>query len=359
LRVKDKQYRTIWMDKTIIRMINQMLLPHRFEIVDVKDLQELKLAINNMTIRGAGAIGAAGAFGIAQAAMLSNDKNFFDNVADAATQLRKTRPTAKNLFTGIDFVWNALKKESKVSIAREVAVRQANLYADMDASACKRIGKFGASLIKDNANISTHCNAGWLAFVDWGSALSPVYYAVKEQSKNLFVYVDETRPRCQGSNLTAWELVNENIPHLIIADNVSGALMYQKKIDIVFVGADRIARNGDVANKIGTYSSAIVAHENNIPFYVAAPVSTIDANCPSGDNIPIEKRDESETLYVQGKDDAGSISRVRISPEGSHALNIGFDVTPAKYITGIITELGIYPASYDGVTRILNKVKSK
>ncbi|MBN1364617.1 MAG: S-methyl-5-thioribose-1-phosphate isomerase [Syntrophaceae bacterium] len=357
MRVKDKQYRTIWMDKTIIRLINQMLLPHKFEIVDVKKLQELKLAINNMTIRGAGAIGAAGAFGIAQAAMLSNDKDFFDNLTDAATQLRKTRPTAQNLFTGIDFVLNALKKESKVSLARETAVRRANLYADMDASACKKIGEFGAGLIKDNAKVSTHCNAGWLAFVDWGSALSPVYYAVKEQNKNLFVYVDETRPRCQGANLTAWELVNENIPHLIIADNVTGALMYQKKIDIVFVGADRIARNGDIANKIGTYSSAVVAHDNNIPFYVAAPVSTIDANCPSGDNIPIEERDENEILYVQGKDDAGAISRVRISPEGSHALNIGFDVTPAKYITGIITEMGIYPASYDGVTQILSKVK--
>jgi S-methyl-5-thioribose-1-phosphate isomerase len=232
-------------------------------------------------------------------------------------------------------------------------VEAANRYADQDAAACKKIGEYGAELIRDGARVSTHCNAGWLAFVDWGSALSPVYYAAREQKKKVFVYADETRPRCQGANLTAWELVNEQIPHAVIADNVTGALMHQKRIDIVIVGSDRIARNGDIANKIGTYSSAVVAHENGIPFYVAAPVSTIDPDCPSGDHIPIEERDENETLYVQGKDDGGRISRVRIAPEQSHALNIAFDVTPARYVAGIITEHGIVPASHEGIGRAL------
>jgi S-methyl-5-thioribose-1-phosphate isomerase len=212
---------------------------------------------------------------------------------------------------------------------------------------------YGAALIKDGVNISTHCNAGWLAFTDWGSALSPVFYAVREERKNVFVYVDETRPRCQGSKLTAWELQHENIPHTIVVDNVSGALMSRGKIDIVFVGADRIAMNGDVANKIGTYSSAVCAKENGIPFYVAAPAITVDPDCPSGDMIPIEERSQDEILYISGLDDNGRIRRVRISPEKSTALNIGFDVTPAKYISGIITEYGIFPASRDGIEKIL------
>ena len=353
MQVNGKNYRTVWMEGQTIRMIDQSLLPHKFEIIDINNLQELKNAINNMNIRGAGAIGASGGYGLAQAALQASDTELFSKVNAAANELKNTRPTAQNLFTVIDGILKRASGQSDTVKARRIFVEGAQFYADLDSEACRMIGKYGAELINDGMHVSTHCNAGWLAFVDWGSALSPVYYAVKEQKKNVFVYVDETRPRCQGANLTAWELLGEKIPHTIIADNVTGALMWRGKIDLVIVGADRIARNGDFANKIGTYSSAVVAKENNIPFYVAAPITTIDPNCPSGKSIPIEERNQDETLFVPGMDDKGNISRVRVAPQGCTALNIGFDVTPAQYISGIITEKGIFPASEKGIEQIL------
>jgi methylthioribose-1-phosphate isomerase len=355
MRVNGKNYRTVWMDGSVIRMIDQTLLPHEFKIVDINNLEELKESINNMTIRGAGAIGAAGGLGVAQSGLQASDTEFFKSVENSAYELKRTRPTAQNLFTIIESLLNTVRNEKDPVKARKLLVSEAQRFADIDSEACRKIGMYGAELIRDGARISTHCNAGWLAFVDWGSALSPVYYAYKEQKKNVFVYVDETRPRCQGSKLTAWELLQENIPHTVIADNVSGALMWKGGIDIVIVGADRIACNGDVANKIGTYSSAVVAKENGIPFYVAAPITTIDPDCESGKSIPIEERDQNETIFVHGTDDNGNFSKVRIAPEGSTALNIGFDVTPAKYITGIITEKGIFPASNIGISEILRK----
>lgn len=354
MKVNGKHYRTIWMEGETIRIINQPLLPHRFEILDIKNLEELKTAINDMQIRGAGAIGAAAGYGLALAALKAKDDDFFEAVRSAADEIKNTRPTAQNLFTAINSILDkTISKEKDPAEARKALVAEAERFADYDADACRKIGEYGAGLIKDGAKVSTHCNAGWLAFVDWGSALSPVYYAVNELKKNVFVYVDETRPRCQGSRLTAWELVQENIPHTIISDNVTGALMWKGEIDLVIVGADRIAANGDVANKIGTYSSAVVAKENKIPFYVAAPSSTIDPDCKSGKSIPIEERNQDETLYVRGLDDNGNFSRVRIAPAGSRALNIGFDVTPAKYIKGIITEKGVFPASNQGISEIL------
>ncbi|MBN2400836.1 MAG: S-methyl-5-thioribose-1-phosphate isomerase [Spirochaetes bacterium] len=353
MKVNGKDYRTVWMEGSVIKMIDQALLPHRFNVIDIKNLEELKKAINDMNIRGAGAIGAAGGYGIAQAALQANDADFFAKVNSAADELKRTRPTAQNLFTVIDGILKKTAGIRDTGKAREETVKEAQYYADLDAESCRKIGMYGAGLIKDGAKVSTHCNAGWLAFVDWGSALSPVYYAVKEEKKNVFVYVDETRPRCQGANLTAWELLQEKIPHTIIADNVTGALMWKGKIDLVIVGADRIARNGDVANKIGTYSSAVAAKENGIPFYVAAPITTIDPNCESGKSIPIEERNQDETLYMYGINDSGNYSRVRIAPEGCTALNIGFDVTPAEYIKGIITEKGIFQASEKGVEEIL------
>ncbi len=353
MKVNGKHYRTVWMEGRTIKIIDQALLPHRFAILDIRNLEELKKAINNMNIRGAGAIGAAGGYGLAQAALQANDADLFAEVNGAAEELKRTRPTAQNLFTVINGVLNSAADKKYPSEAREEILKAAQFYADLDSEACRKIGMHGAGLIKNGARISTHCNAGWLAFVDWGSALSPVYYAVNEEKKNVFVYVDETRPRCQGANLTAWELLQENIPHTIIADNVTGALMWKGSIDLVIVGADRIARNGDFANKIGTYSSAVVAKENGIPFYVAAPKTTIDPVCPSGKSIPIEERNQDETIFVSGVDDRGNISRVRIAPEGCTALNIGFDVTPAEYINGIITEDGIFPASEKGIEEIL------
>ncbi|MFH0976082.1 MAG: S-methyl-5-thioribose-1-phosphate isomerase [Spirochaetota bacterium] len=353
MKVNGKDYRTIWMEGQVIRIINQVLLPHSFEIININNLEELKKSINDMNIRGAGAIGAAAGYGLAQAGLSANNADFFQKVGLAADELKRTRPTAQNLFTIVNGILKKVNNYTDPDKARDALVKEAQYYADLDAEACRKIGMYGSGLIKDGAQISTHCNAGWLAFVDWGSALSPVYYAVKEQKKNVFVYVDETRPRCQGANLTAWELLQENIPHSIIADNVTGALMWRGKIDIVIVGADRIARNGDVANKIGTYSSAVVAKENKIPFYVAAPITTIDPNCESGRSIPIEERDQDETLFMSGLDAKGNLSKVRIAPKGCTALNIGFDVTPAEYIKGIITENGIFPASKKGIEEIL------
>ncbi len=353
MKVRGVHYRTVWMEDSTIRIIDQTKIPHDFDIIDINSLEELKIAINDMKIRGAGAIGVAGGYGIAQAAMQVDDGNLIERLNQASKELKNTRPTAQNLFAIIDGLLKVAGTEPNPEEARSAIRIEAERYADMDTAACREIGRYGAALINDGTNISTHCNAGWLAFVDWGTALSPVYYAVKEEGKEVFVYVDETRPRCQGSRLTAWELNQENIPHTVIADNVTGALMRQGKINIVIVGADRISANGDVANKIGTYSSAVLANENGIPFYVAAPSITIDPKCETGDSIPIEERDADETLYMFGKDEKGDISRVRISPEGSSALNIGFDVTPAKYISGIITERGIYPASREGIAEIL------
>jgi methylthioribose-1-phosphate isomerase len=220
-------------------------------------------------------------------------------------------------------------------------VKTASAIADEDAASCEAIGLYGAGLLTDGARVLTHCNAGWLAFVDWGSALAPIY-AAQRQGKSISVYVDETRPWNQGSRLTSYELGNEGVEHRVIPDNASGFLMQQGKVDIVLVGSDRIAANGDVANKIGTYEKAVIAHELGIPFYVAAPTSTLDPNCPSGSAIPIEERSEDEVLFCKGLLDDGGFGRVRIAPRGARALNLAFDVTPARYISGIITQKGIF-----------------
>ena len=226
----------------------------------------------------------------------------------------------------------------------------ANEFADYDAFACKKIDEYGNRLIKDGFRIGTHCNAGWLAFVDWGSALSPIFLA-NRTGKKVFVYVDETRPRIQGS-LTAWELANENVPYVIIADNATGYYMKKKEIDMVITGADRIAANGDVANKIGTYEKAVLAKENGVPFYVAAPTTTFDLETDSGELIPIEERHEDEMLFVHGTDENGNISKVRVYPKGSKVKNPAFDITPASYITGLITEKGIIKANREEIQKM-------
>ena len=253
----------------------------------------------------------------------------------ARRQIENTRPTAQNLFYAVERVYKA----GRLSI--EQAVNEAHQIADEDAEACQKIGELGNDLIEDGSNIETHCNAGWLAFVDYGSALSPVY-AAHRGGKQVFVYADETRPRSQGARLTAWELKNENVPHVIIADNAGAHLMSQGKVDMMIVGSDRIAANGDVANKIGTLEKAIAARHYNIPFYVAAPVSTIDFGCASGADIPIEQRDQDEVLYQSGPNAEGQLEKVRVSSPGSDALNPAFDVTPAGLVTAIITDQGIF-----------------
>jgi S-methyl-5-thioribose-1-phosphate isomerase len=292
---------------------------------------------------------------MAQAVLSAPEKGFHAAVAEAANVVANTRPTAQNLFYAINRVVKAVEAEGEnFAKAREAALACAQEIADDDAACCESIGNHGLPLISEGARISTHCNAGWLAFVDWGSAISPIY-AAHRAGKKPFVWVDETRPRSQGARLTAWELAQEGVAHAVIPDNAAGHYMQRGEIDMVIVGSDRIAANGDVANKIGTYSSAVVAHANNIPFYVAAPTTTIDPDCPTGSEIPIEERSEDEVLYTWGWSDDGVFRRVRTAPQSSSARNPAFDVTPADRVTGIITEKGIVPATPEGIASVVRR----
>ena len=331
------------MEGRTVVVIDQRLLPHRFKLLRLRNHRETAEAIRNMTIRGAGTIGATAAYGMAQAFLEDPSPRY---ISRAYATLVTTRPTAVDLKHALDQVLMAVaavddrrRPRTTTALARrrdsgreaQVAVAAAERLATEYVTRMKRLGEIGLPLLKKGARVLTHCNAGWLAIVDWGSATAPIYRAHRG-GRDLFVWVDETRPRCQGSNLTSWELLNEGVPHKIIADNAGGWVMRRGEVDLCSVGADRIAANGDVANKIGTYQKAVLARENGVPFYVAAPTSTIDPHCPSGDGIPIEERDEDEVLYLGGQ---------RVSPRGARAANPGFDVTPARYITGIITEKGI------------------
>ncbi|MEJ2663237.1 MAG: S-methyl-5-thioribose-1-phosphate isomerase [Spirochaetia bacterium] len=338
--VKGKHYKTVWLEGTTVYIINQPLLPHKFEIMECPDHQRTARAISNMVIRGAGAIGSAAGYGLAQAVLEAPENDFDAYIETAFANIKNTRPTAQNLFYSIERVYRKVKEAADPQQARIAAVKEAEAIALEDINACKRIGEIGAELIRDDAKILTHCNAGWLAFTDWGTALSPIYVA-KRANKKLFVWVDETRPRFQGARLTAWELKEEGVPFAVIADNAAGFYMQRGEVDMVIVGSDRIAKNGDVANKIGTYEKAVMARENNIPFYVAAPTATIDWHCGHGDDIPIEERSQDEVTSITGRDEVNSLHSVTIIPEGAIARNPAFDVTPAKYITGIITERGI------------------
>jgi S-methyl-5-thioribose-1-phosphate isomerase len=334
--VQNKRYKTLWMNGTTISLIDQNKLPYVFEILESTGYISSCKAIKDMTVRGAGAIGVCAGYAMAQAALEAPVDQYHEFISKARNAIEATRPTARNLFYATERVYAA----AFVSPAK--AVEMAELLAYEDETACKKIGEYGNSLIKDGMNIETHCNAGWLAFVDYGSALSPLYEAARN-GKNIHVWVDETRPRNQGAKLTAWELCNENIPNTIIPDNAGAMLMMNGKVDMMIVGADRIAANGDTANKIGTLEKAIVAKEFGIPFYIAAPTSTIDLNCPDGSCIPIEERSEDEVLYSYGMlENATTISKMRTSAPEAKAFNPGFDVTLAKYITGIITEKGIF-----------------
>ena len=343
------------MENSDVKLINQTLLPYKFEVYTSRNHKETAAAIKTMIVRGAGAIGATAAYGVAQAVLESKKENFHEYAKNAVKTLKSTRPTAQNLFAGIDYVYNAIKDISDLAKAKDIAVKKADEFADYDADSCRKIGEFGNSLIKNGFNVLTHCNAGWLAFVDWGSALSPIFKA-NRQGKKVFVYVDETRPRNQGSRLTAWELAMENIPHSIIADNAAGFYMKRGEVAMVITGADRIAANGDVANKIGTYEKAVLAKENNIPFYVAAPTTTFDLNCEDGDKIPIEERSSEEVSHIAGFDEKGNFAKIRVSPNESPVKNPAFDVTPAKYITGIITEKGIIKANKEGIKNLLKQI---
>ncbi len=320
-----KEFKSVWMEKTTVKLIDQPKLPHEFRIFECRTYRDTADAIKTMVVRGAPAIGATACYGMAQAALAGEDLKKAEKV------LSSTRPTAHDLFDGIRY----FKEKSDGD-----PVKTADDYANASAERCHMIGIHGAKLIKEGMRILTHCNAGAIACVDWGTALAPLRVA-KESGRRFFVWVDETRPRFQGAGLTAWEMVQEDIPHAVIADNAAGYFMRKGEVDLVIVGADRITANGDVANKIGTYEKAVLAKENKIPFYVAAPSSTIDKSLKSGEDIPIEERSEEEVLYVWGLGEDGEIGKVRITPEGSPARNPAFDVTPAKYIKGILTEAGL------------------
>jgi methylthioribose-1-phosphate isomerase len=312
-----QERRALWFEGDKVRMIDQRLLPHQVLVVDIYTCEDMAQAIRDMTVRGAPAIGAAAAYGMVLA------KNQGSDLIEAAKLLKSTRPTAHDLFFAVDFMLEAMTRGEG---AREAADR----YADAIVEKCRLIGEHGEGLIKSGARVMTHCNAGALATLDHGTALAPIRMAWRK-GRPLFVYVSETRPRLQGMKLTAFEMVEEGIPHAIIPDGAAGHFL-RLGTDIVIVGADRIAANGDFANKIGTFEKAVLAHELGVPFYTAAPISTFDLNMESGKDIPIENRSPEEMTHIDGH---------LIAPAGSPALNPSFDVTPHKYVTGIITEIGV------------------
>ncbi len=343
MKVNGTHYRTLWMEGSSIKLIDQNKLPFQFEIISSPDHISSCEIIRDMRVRGAGAIGVMAGFAMAQAYVEAERQQEAGYITAARGRIEATRPTARNLFYATEKVFDAGRKGGA-----DGALTMALALAEEDRLCCQAIGEYGAELIRDNCQIETHCNAGWLAFTDFGSALAPVYQAAT-QGKNVFVYVDETRPRSQGARLTAWELANENIPHTILPDNAGAWMMAQGKVDMMIVGADRIAANGDTANKIGTLEKAIAAKYYGIPFYVAAPLATFDRLCSTGRDIPIEARNMEEVLYQTGPDRQGMHHEIRVASPGAEAFNPAFDVTPAQLISGFITEKGIFTPSAENI----------
>jgi len=356
VKVGGKHFRTIWRkpdDERVVQLIDQRFLPHRFVIEEVRGVEQMATAIREMHVRGAGLIGASAGYGMYLAALEAECGNSFDeHMTRAAAQLRATRPTAVNLSWAIERQLQNIAAGKTADEKVALAQRTADLIADEDAEHCRMIGHHGLALIRQIAetkrnklvNVLTHCNAGWLAFVDYGSATAPIY-AGYDSGLPLHVWVTETRPRNQGSKLTAWELSQHGVSHTVIADSAAGHLMQRGEVDLVIVGTDRTTYTGDVANKIGTYLKALAARANDIPFYVALPSSSIDWKMRDGlKEIPIEQRGAEEVKNADGWCDGQQIA-VRIAPDESPAANYGFDVTPRELITGLITERGICEAN--------------
>lgn len=356
IRGQTRHYRTVAFDakRNEVLLIEQRLLPHEFKIVATRDFRETARAITDMVVRGAGAIGATAAYGLAQGARAFRGQDlrkFSAHVENVFQTLKAARPTAVDPVNAMNGLREIMRRGETVEEQQALALAGAEEFANEDVRHCEDIGKHGARLIRNGMKVLTHCNAGWLAFVDVGTATAPMY-AAQEQGRKFRVYCDETRPRSQGATLTAWELAQQRISHQIIADNAAGHLMQRGEIDLVIVGSDRtLGRTGEVANKIGTYTKAVLAARHKIPFYVAIPLSTIDWNLRSGFDIPIEERHESEVLGAWGAprtrpstiDPRPLRSRyVRVANPTSGARNPGFDVTPAELITGIITPAGIF-----------------
>ena len=354
MRIQKKEYRTIWFEGNLVKIIDQTKLPHQFVIKEIKTAKDAVNAIKVMEVRGAPLIGGTAAYGIALAVQENNDPEF---IKKSAKELIQSRPTAINLKWAVDRMMNKLSGINSDQIL-SIALKEAKEICDEDEKFCENIGINGLKIIeeiyrkkKDTVNILTHCNAGWLATINWGTATSPIYHAHKKGIP-VHVWVDETRPRNQGANLTSYELNEEEIPNTIIADNTGGILMQRGEVDMCIVGTDRTLSNGDVCNKIGTYLKALAAHDNNVPFYVALPSSTIDWEIKKGKDIPIEERNSEELSHVDGVDENNEIKKVLIYPKKSKALNLAFDVTPARYVTGLITEKGISEASIEGLKKL-------
>jgi len=350
VRGRTQRFRTVTFDAVTnhVCLVEQRLLPHDFKIVTTKNFHETARAITDMVVRGAGAIGATAAYGLAQGALAfrgSDLKKFSRHVETVYQTLKAARPTAVDPVNSMNDVRATMRAGQTVEERQTLALAAAEEFANGDVRHCEEIGKHGAKLIRNGMKILTHCNAGWLAFVDIGTATAPMY-AAQAQGKKFHVFCDETRPRSQGATLTAWELAQQKVSHQIIADNAAGHLMQRGEIDLVIVGSDRtLGRTGEVTNKIGTYTKAVLAARHKIPFYVAIPLSTIDWNLKRGFEIPIEERHESEVLGAWGTISNPQSARrayVRVANPRSHARNPGFDVTPPELITGIITPLGIF-----------------
>ena len=354
MRIEGKEYRTIWFENNVVKIIDQTKLPHQFIIKDLKTVKDAINAIKIMEVRGAPLIGATAAYGLVLAIIENNDQSFLKKSAE---NLINSRPTAINLKWAVDRI---IKKLSGVNSGKilEIAINEAKEICEEDVKFCKNIGLNGLKIIeeiygkkKDTVNILTHCNAGWLATINWGTATSPIYHAHKKGIP-VHVWADETRPRNQGANLTSYELNEENVSNTIIADNTGGILMQRGQVDMCIVGTDRTLANGDVCNKIGTYLKALAAKDNNVPFYVALPSSTIDWDIKNYKDIPIEERQPEELSHIEGLDENGNVKKIQIYPKKSKAMNLAFDITPAKYVTGLITEKGVCKASEEGLKKI-------
>ena len=354
MNIEGKAYRTIWFEKNSIKIIDQTKLPHEFIIKNLLTVKDSINAIKTMEVRGAPLIGATAAYGLVLAIIENKDQSF---IKKSSEDLIASRPTAINLKWAVDRMMKKLSGVNSNDILK-IALEEAKMIVEEDVEFSRNIGLNGLKIIeeiynkkKDTVNILTHCNAGWLATIDWGTATSPIYHAHKKGIK-VHVWVDETRPRNQGANLTSYELNEEGIPNTIIADNTGGILMQRGQVDMCIVGTDRTLSNGDVCNKIGTYLKALAAKDNNVPFYVALPSSTIDWSTKDSKDIPIEERDPTELSHVEGLDKDNKLQKILIYPQKSKSLNLAFDVTPAKYITSLITEKGVCKASEKGLKEL-------
>ena len=364
MHVNGTHYRTVWLGEEpgVVKIIDQRKLPFGFEIEELRSVDDIAMAIRDMHVRGAGCIGATAGYGMYLAALEASVGGDFDAIVRRrADQLIATRPTAVNLRWAVDRQLDAMATAEWEGEKLDFAERCAHDIADEDARSCRRIGEHGLDLIRrlvaekkegDTFNVLTHCNAGWLAFVDHGSATAPIY-AAHAAGIPIHVWVDETRPRNQGARLTAWELGQEGVPHTVIADNVGGYLMQRGLVDLVITGTDRTTHTGDVANKIGTYLKALAARDNQVPFYVALPSSTFDWEISDGvRDIPIEERGGEEVSHLSGMSAEGEELEVRLTPESSPTANYAFDVTPARLVSGLITERGICEASAHAIQKL-------